>query len=136
MTAVRISKHSLFRLKITVGCRLCAYPSIHVEAPKITVGSRLCCVACGVRVCCERVCTLGVVACVYEHVALCVLVVVWCCFVWCGVVRFGMQKTHPCVDSKRLRVCRVYPENARMCCTCTRFPGTHGGVLNADTEAF
>ena len=31
MTAVHISKHSLFRLKITVGCRLCAYPSIHVE---------------------------------------------------------------------------------------------------------
>ena len=28
---MRISKHSLFRLKITVGCRLCAYPSIHVE---------------------------------------------------------------------------------------------------------
>ena len=27
--SVHISKHSLFRLKITVGCRLCAYPSIH-----------------------------------------------------------------------------------------------------------
>ena len=26
--SVHISNHSLFRLKITVGCRLCAYPSI------------------------------------------------------------------------------------------------------------
>ena len=33
MFEVHISKHSLFRLKITVGCRLCAYPSIHVETP-------------------------------------------------------------------------------------------------------
>ena len=37
-----ISKHSLFRLKITVGCRLCAYPSIHFSLDegtlKITVG--------------------------------------------------------------------------------------------------
>ena len=29
--SVHTSQHSLFRLKITVGCRLCAYPSIHVE---------------------------------------------------------------------------------------------------------
>ena len=28
---VRISKHSLFRLKITVGCLTSTYPSIHVE---------------------------------------------------------------------------------------------------------
>ena len=28
--SVHISKHSPFRLKITVGCRLCTYPSIHV----------------------------------------------------------------------------------------------------------
>ena len=28
--SVHISKHSLFRPKITVGCRLCAYPSIRV----------------------------------------------------------------------------------------------------------
>ena len=40
LTAVSISKHSLFRLKITVGCRLC-----------------WCCVdMCGVRVVCVRVC--------------------------------------------------------------------------------
>ena len=36
--SVHISKHSLLRLKITVCCRLCAYPSIHVETLKITVG--------------------------------------------------------------------------------------------------
>ena len=30
LTAVYISKHSLFRLKITVGSRLCACPSIRV----------------------------------------------------------------------------------------------------------
>ena len=39
---MHVSKHSLFRLKITVGRRLCAYPSIHVETLKITVGRRLC----------------------------------------------------------------------------------------------
>ena len=39
---VHIFKHSLFRLKITVGRRLCAYPSIHVQTLKITVGCRLC----------------------------------------------------------------------------------------------
>ena len=37
-----VSKHSLFRLKITVGRRLCAYPSIHFsldeDTLKITVG--------------------------------------------------------------------------------------------------
>ena len=48
---------------------------------------------------------------------------VWFCVVLCGVVRLGMRKTPPCVRSKRLRV-------------CGRFPGTHGGVLNAHTEAF
>ena len=47
MTAVQISKHSLFRLKITVGSRLCAYPSNHFsldeeDTLKITVGCRLC----------------------------------------------------------------------------------------------
>ena len=31
MVAAHISKHSLFRLKITVGCRLCAYPSIRLS---------------------------------------------------------------------------------------------------------
>ena len=36
---VHISKHSLFRLKITVGCLTSTYPSIHVgNSLKITVG--------------------------------------------------------------------------------------------------
>ena len=30
---MHISKHSLFRLKITVGCLTSTYPSIHVETP-------------------------------------------------------------------------------------------------------
>ena len=69
--SVHISKHSLFRPKITVGCRLCAYPSLTSTYPsihpspdedtlKFTVGCRLCtgfCVVwCGV--CCVRVCSL------------------------------------------------------------------------------
>ncbi len=36
LTAVHISKHSLFRLKITVGCLTRAYPSIHTTL-RITV---------------------------------------------------------------------------------------------------
>ena len=58
MLEVHISKHSLFRLKITVGCRLCTYPSIHFsldeDTLKITVG----CLVCGV------VCVCGVCVCV------------------------------------------------------------------------
>ena len=39
MFEVHVSKHSLFRLKITVGCLTSTYPSIHVEDTlKITVG--------------------------------------------------------------------------------------------------
>ena len=33
MLEVHISKHSLFRLKITVGCLTSTYPSMHVETP-------------------------------------------------------------------------------------------------------
>ena len=68
MVAVHISKHSLFRLKITVDCRLCTCPSIHFsldeDTLKITVGCLVCgvvcvcaCGVCGVWV----VCTCGVV---------------------------------------------------------------------------
>ena len=50
MVAVHISKHSLFRLKITVGCRLCTCPSIHFsldeDTLKITVGCLVCGVVC------------------------------------------------------------------------------------------
>ena len=42
LSIVRISEHSLFRLKITVGCLTSTYPSIHVETLKITVGCPPC----------------------------------------------------------------------------------------------
>ena len=75
-------------------------------------------------------------------------VVVWCCFVWCGVVRLGMRKTPPCVDSKRLRVCvqdasvcnwktRACVEHAGVSGYTRRRPErTLGGVLNTHSEAF
>ena len=53
----------------------------------------MCVVVC--TLCCVVVCSVGGVVCG----------VVWCCVVLCGVVRLGMRKTPPCVDSKRLRVC-------------------------------
>ena len=73
MVAVHISKHSLFRLKITVGCRLCTCPSIHFsldeDTLKITVGCLVCCG--GVLWWCFVVC-------------LCVVVLWWCVCVVCG----------------------------------------------------
>ena len=97
MLEVHISKHSLFRLKITVGCLVSTYPSIHFsldeDTLKITVGclvstypsihknsqdhGRLsevlwcvvCCVLCG----CMRV-------------LCCVMSCVLCCWVCCVVV--------------------------------------------------
>ena len=51
MVAVHISKHSLFRLKITIDCRLCTCPSIHFSL-EITVGCLVCggmCVWCVVK---------------------------------------------------------------------------------------
>ena len=105
------------------------------------------CGMCGVRV-------LYVYVYVYVYVVCCVLllwcvrcvVVLWCsvgvvlwCFVWCGAA-WHAENSSVCrfetplfVRSRRLR---VYPVNARMFNTCGRFPGTHGGVLNAHTEAF
>ena len=94
MVAVHISKHSLFRLKITVGCRLCAYPSIHFsldeDTLKITVGCRLCCERVCVHLVWWRVC-MYMWRCVYMLCCvLCCGVVLWCCGVvvlWCcGVV--------------------------------------------------
>ena len=71
---MHISKHSLFRLKITVGCRLCAYPSIHVETPSRSRSVVWCVVWCGVLWWCV------------------VVVVWWCCcggvWWWC-VVKLG-----------------------------------------------
>ena len=65
MLGVHISKHSLFRLKITVGFCVCVH------------------VTCGVWVVCVHV-----VLCVVLVVVVCVVCVVWC--VWCGVVWCGV----------------------------------------------
>ena len=80
MVAVHISKHSLFRLKITVVCRLCTCPSIHFsldeDTLKITVG----CLVCGVWVVCVHV-----VLCVcVGGGGVCVVLLWWCVCVVCG----------------------------------------------------
>ena len=96
--SVRVSKRSLFRLEITVGCRLCAYPNIRV---------------CGVwYVWCEGGVCACVCVCVLKWLCVCVesvwdvRFVFWCCGVllcvlcvlcvglcvglclWCGVCGF------------------------------------------------
>ena len=59
----------------------------------------------------------------------------WCCVFcwWCGVVRLGMRKTSPCVDSKRLRVC---VQDASVCTGQTPAWTTHAGVFSVHTERF
>ena len=61
---MHISKHSSFRLKITVGCLTSTYPSIHFsldeDTLKITVGC-LVCVWCVVLLCCGGACVWCVV---------------------------------------------------------------------------
>ena len=84
MLEVHISKHSLFRLKITVGCLTSTYPSIHFsldeDTLKITVGCLVCGVVCGV------VCG-GVLW--WWWWCVCVVVLLWWCVcVWC-VVKLG-----------------------------------------------
>ena len=86
---VHISKHSLFRLKITVGCRFCAYPNIRVcGVCAMWCVCALCvwCVMCGVMcrvVCCACVWCMCWV-CVWDG-AFCVLMM-WCAelcrYVW------------------------------------------------------
>ena len=97
---VHISKHSLFRLKITVGCLTSTYPSIHVETPsrsrsvvdcahiraftflltktlsrsRSVVWFMVCCVLC--------VCVHVVLCCGVGGV--CVVVLWWCVCVVCG----------------------------------------------------
>ena len=61
MFEVHISKHSLFRLKITVGCLTSTYPSIHFETPSRSRSVVWCVVWCVWRVWC-------VVFCVCVHV--------------------------------------------------------------------
>ena len=148
LTAVHISKHSLFRLKITVGCPTYTCPSIRVWCVCVCANV---CVLVLVLVCAMvyvlRVCVWDV-----RFVFWCcgVYVVLWCCVFcwWCGVVRLGMRKTSPCVDSKRLRVC---VQDASVCTgktpACAEHAGvsrytrrrperTHGGILNLHTEGF
>ena len=83
MFEVHISKHSLFRLKITVGCLTSKYPSIHKKLSRSRSVVRgvcflcvffvcgVCCVLCGVLCWCWRL-----------VVVLCGCCVLW---VWCGV---------------------------------------------------
>ena len=84
MFEVHVSKHSLFRLKIMVGCLTSTYPSIHVEDTlKITVGVLVRgCGVCGCGVLCF-VCACGVcgvwVVCVHVVLCRCVCCVVVCC---------------------------------------------------------
>ena len=108
---------------------------------------RVVCCACVLKwlcVCVESVC--GVCAGVGAQCVVCGVCGVCCvCAVWCvcvvcvwrGLTRGKLPvcrlKTSPCAGSKRLR---VYPQNDRMCSTCARFAGTHGGVLNLHTETF
>ena len=75
-----ISKHSLFRLKITVVCRLSTCPSIHLsldeDTLKITVGCLVCGVVCVCGVLC-LVCACGVCG-------VWVVLLWWCVCVVCG----------------------------------------------------
>ena len=116
LTAEHISKHSLSRLKIT--------PAVHDSKHSFVCACSVVCVLCAwwCLVCCVSV---GVCVCV--------------CVGVCGATWHAENppcvgfQTSPCVRSKRLR---VYRKHARMCSTCARFSGTHGGVLNVHTETF
>ena len=68
--------------------------------------------------CCGVVCSVGGV---------------WCgvCGV-CGVVRLGMRKNSPCVDSKRIRVC---VQDASVCAGKTPACIEHADVFRVHTEA-
>ena len=94
---VHISKNSLFRLKITVGCLTSTYPSIHVETPSRSRSVARCAhfqaftfllnedtleitVGCLVY---------GVLCFVCVHVVLCVVLVV-CVLLCCGGGAYGV----------------------------------------------
>ena len=91
MLEVHISKHSLFRLKITVGCLTSRYPSIHLSPDedilKFTVGCRLCtCPSTHFFVSRSRsVVRVVLVLASGGGVVCCVGVVWWCGVVWSGV---------------------------------------------------
>ena len=91
MFEVHVSKHSLFRLKIMVGCLTSTYPCIHVETP-----SRSRSVACGAHIraftfLLTKTLSRSRSVVLRAHGVLCVVwvhegVVVWwvvCCVVWC-----------------------------------------------------
>ena len=82
MTAVHISKQSLFRLKITVGCPPCTCPSIRVCVVCVVLAMCACSVVCGVCCCC--------CVCVCVCVGVDVRFVFWCCGVLCCVVTCGV----------------------------------------------
>ena len=153
---VHISKHSLFRLKITVGCRLCAYPSIRVCGVWYVwceggVCMCMCMCMCMCRVLC--VCVEMVVRVCWECVwcvrmcGMCVLCFgVWC--VWCvvcvgvcvgvvSVVSVGGAAWHAENPVCRFKNASVCTGNTRTCWnTRARVAGTHGSVSNVHTEAF
>ena len=116
---VHISKHSLFRLKITVGCRLCW---CCVEMCGVYVCRVLCvCVeiACVLRVCgvcAESVWDVRFVCCVLWCRYVCCWCWCWCSMCWvvccvCGVLcvvcvaRLGTRK-NPRVFAQNVSVCR------------------------------
>ena len=88
-------------------------------------------------VCVEGGCVYVLRVC--EMCTFCVLVF-WClvlvcavvCVVCVCVVRLGMRKTPPCVDSKRLRVC---VQDASVCTGKTPACVEHADVFPVHTEA-
>ena len=79
---------------------------------------------------CLRVLVVCVSSCVF----------VWCGVVWCGVCRVVWHAENPVCRLETLSVCRfkvpVYAGNTRTCFSaCGRGAGTHGDVLNRDTES-
>ena len=77
--SVHTSKHSLFRLKIMVGCRFCTCPSIRV------CGGGVCVCMCR-RVLCVCVETVLRVCCVLWCIVVCVCRYVLCwCWCWCAM---------------------------------------------------
>ena len=75
MLEVHISKHSLFRLKITVGCQLCTCPSIHFALDEDSQDHGRLSGAC-------VWCVYGVLW--WCVVVVCVVVLWWCVCVVCG----------------------------------------------------
>ena len=149
---VHISKQSLFRLKITVGCPPFTCPSIRVCVCGVCVCVLVCAVVYVLRVCVWDVrfvwLCCGVLCCVVmcgvgAGVGVqCVVCGLWCVCVVCVVcaawhtelpLRVQVQnvsvcrfKTPPCVPAKRPHEFNI----------SGRFASTHGGVLNLHMDTF